>query len=126
MKKKGVLIVDDATFVRTRLKKIVKKMDFAEVIGEATNGDDAVSLYKKLKPDLVSIDLVMPNRDGIQAIEDIMTFDKSAKIIVVSAMGQELSITEAVEKGAKEYIKKPFKDDEVYTIIERQIRNKKK
>jgi two-component system chemotaxis response regulator CheY len=126
MKKKGVLIVDDATFVRTRLKKIVEKMDFAEVVGEASNGDDAVSLYKELKPDLVTMDLVMPNRDGIQAIEDIMTFDKTAKIIVVSAMGQELSIAEAVEKGAKEYIKKPFKDDEVYTIIERQIKNKKK
>ena len=123
MKKKGVLIVDDATFVRVKLKKIVEKMDFAEVIGEATNGDDAVSLYKDLKPDLVTMDLVMPNRDGIQAIEDIITYDKDAKIIVVSAMGQDLSITEALEKGAKEYIKKPFKDDEVYAIIERQIKN---
>ena len=125
MKKKGVLIVDDATFVRVKLKKIVEKMDFAEVIGEATNGDDAVSLYKDLKPDLVTMDLVMPNRDGIQAIEDIIAYDKDAKIIVVSAMGQDLSITEALEKGAKEYIKKPFKDDEVYTIIEREIKNKK-
>ena len=124
MKKKGVLIVDDATFVRVKLKKIVEKMDFAEVIGEATNGDDAVSLYKDLKPDLVTMDLVMPNRDGIQAIEDIIAYDKDAKIIVVSAMGQDLSITEAIEKGAKEYIKKPFKDDEIYTIIERQIKKK--
>ncbi len=120
---KGVLIVDDATFVRTKLKRIVEKMDFAEVVGEATNGDDAVSLYKELRPDLVTMDLVMPNRDGIQAIEDIIAYDKDAKIIVVSAMGQDLSIAEAVEKGAKEYIKKPFKDDEVYTIIERQIKN---
>jgi len=123
MKKKGVLIVDDATFVRTKLKKIVEKMDFAEVVGEATNGEDAVILYKDLKPDLVTMDLIMPNRDGIQAIEDIMTFDEAAKIIVVSAMGQEMSIAEAVEKGAKAYIKKPFKDDEVYSIIEKIIKN---
>lgn len=124
MKKKlSVLIVDDATFVRAKLKKVVEKMDFAEVVGEASNGDDAVSLYKDLKPDLVTMDLIMPKRDGIQAIEDIMAYDKDAKIIVISAMGQDLSIKEAVEKGAKEYIKKPFKDDEVYAIIERQIKN---
>jgi two-component system chemotaxis response regulator CheY len=123
--KKKVLIVDDATFVRIRLKKIIEKMDFAEVVGEATNGDDAVSLYKDLKPDLVTMDLVMPNRDGIQAIEDIMEFDKSAKIVVVSAMGQDLSIKEAVEKGAREYIKKPFNDDEVYSIIKRVIKRKR-
>lgn len=101
-------------------------MDFAEVIGEASNGVDAVSLYKDLKPDLVTMDLVMPNYDGLQAIEEIMEFDKSANIIVVSAMGQELSIVEATEKGAKDYIRKPFKDDDVYTIIERLLKNNKK
>lgn len=100
-------------------------MDFAEVIGEASNGKDAVSLFKDLKPDLVTMDLVMPNYDGLQAIEEIMKLDKSANIIVVSAMGQELSIVEATEKGAKDYIKKPFKDDDVYTIIERVLKNKK-
>ncbi len=98
-------------------------MDFAEVVGEAANGEDAVSLYKDLKPDLVTMDLIMPNRDGIQAIEDIMTFDKEANIIVVSAMGQQMSIDEVVEKGVKEYIKKPFKDDEIYNVIERLIKN---
>jgi two-component system chemotaxis response regulator CheY len=123
MKKKGILIVDDAAFVRIKLKKIVEKMDFAEVVGEAANGEDAVSLYKDLKPDLVTMDLIMPNRDGIQAIEDIMTFDKEANIIVVSAMGQQMSIDEVVEKGVKEYIKKPFKDDEIYNVIERLIKN---
>ena len=84
MKKKSgkfsVLIVDDATFVRTKLKKVVEKMDFAEVVGEASNGLEAISLYKKLNPDLVTMDLVMPNIDGIQAIEDIMAYDKNAKM----------------------------------------------
>jgi two-component system chemotaxis response regulator CheY len=117
MKKKGVLIVEDAGFIRTRLKNIVEKIDFAEVVGEATNGIEAVSLYKKLNPYLVTMDLVMPEKGGIQAIEDIMKIDDKANIIVVSAMGQELSISEALEKGVKHYIKKPFKDDEVYEII---------
>jgi len=125
MKKKGVLIVDDANYVRNRLKKIVEKIEFADVIGEASNGEDAVSLYKDLKPDLVTMDLVMPNYDGLQAIDAIMKFDKTAKIVVVSAMGQELSVADAMEKGAKEYIKKPFKDDEVSKIFEQILKNKK-
>ena len=125
MKKKGVLIVDDANYVRNRLKKIVEKIEFADVIGEASNGEDAVSLYKDLKPDLVTMDLVMPNYDGLQAIDAIMKFDKNAKIVVVSAMGQELSVADAMEKGAKEYIKKPFKDDEVSKIFEQILKNKK-
>ncbi|MCK4781014.1 MAG: response regulator [Candidatus Lokiarchaeota archaeon] len=121
-RKKRILIVDDAQFVRNRIKKVIEKMDFAEVIGEASNGDDAISLYKKLKPDLVTMDLVMPNKDGIEAIEEIMKFDKKANIIVVSAMGQELSIIEATEKGAKDYIKKPFKEEQIYRTIERFLK----
>ena len=122
-RKKRILIVDDAQFVRNRIKKVIEKMDFAEVIGEASNGDDAISLYKELKPDLVTMDLVMPNKDGIEAIEEIMKFDKKAKIIVVSAMGQELSILEATEKGAKDYIKKPFKEEQIYRTIERFLKS---
>jgi two-component system chemotaxis response regulator CheY len=118
-----VLIVDDATYVRNRLKKIIDKMKDTEVIGEASNGEDAVSLYKDLKPDLVTMDLVMPNYDGLKAIDTIMKYDKSAKIVVVSAMGQELSVAEAMEKGAREYIKKPFKDDEVSKIVENILKN---
>ena len=122
-KKKGVLVVDDAQFVRNRIKKVIEKMDFAEVVGEASNGIEAISLYKKLKPDLVTMDLVMPNTDGIKAIEEIMKFDKKAKIVVISAMGQELSILEATEKGAKDYIKKPFKEEEIYRTIERFLKS---
>ncbi|MFX1364278.1 MAG: response regulator [Promethearchaeota archaeon] len=121
--KKKVLIVDDAQFVRNRIKKVIEKMDFAEVIGEASNGKDAISLYKKLKPDLVTMDLVMPETDGIKAIEEIMKFDKKAKIVVVSAMGQELSILEATEKGAKDYIKKPFKEEQIFRTLERFLKS---
>ncbi len=120
--KKKVLIVDDATFIRNRIKKIVEKIEYADVIGEASNGDDAITLYKELKPDLVTMDLIMPQSDGVKAIEEIMKYDKKAKIIVISAMGQELTITEALGKGAKEYIKKPFKEEDIYTTIERFLK----
>jgi len=121
-KKKGVLVVDDAQFVRNRIKKVIEKIDFDKVVGEASNGDDAINLYKELKPDLVTMDLVMPNTDGIKAIEEIMKIDKKAKIIVISAMGQELSIIEATAKGAKDYIKKPFKEEDIYRTIERFLK----
>jgi len=117
--KKKVLIVDDAAFIRNRIKKVVEKIENADVIGEASNGDEAITLYKKLKPDLVTMDLIMPKSDGIKAIEEIIKIDKKAKIVVVSAMGQELTITDALGKGAKEYIKKPFKDEDLYRTIER-------
>lgn len=123
MKKKGILIVDDAQFVRNKLKRIFGKINFVEVIGEASNGEEAVSLYKDLKPDLVTMDIIMPNFDGIKAIEEIMKFDKKAKIVVVSAMGQEMTILEATEKGAKDYIKKPFKEEDIYKVIERIFDN---
>ena len=123
MKKKGILIVDDAQFVRNKLKRIFGKINFVEVIGEASNGEEAVSLYKDLKPDLVTMDIIMPNFDGIKAIEEIMKFDKKAKIVVVSAMGQEMTILEATEKGAKDYVKKPFNEEDIYKVIERIFNN---
>jgi len=117
--RKKVLVVDDAAFIRNRIKKAVEKIEFADVIGEASNGDDAIALYKELKPDLVTMDLIMPKSDGVKAIEEIIKFDKKATIVVVSAMGQELTITDALEKGAKEYIKKPFKEEDLSRTIER-------
>ncbi|MFW9999855.1 MAG: response regulator [Candidatus Hermodarchaeota archaeon] len=122
---KKVLIVDDATFIRNRIKKIVEKIENAEVIGEATNGVDAVALYKKFNPDLVTMDLIMPEADGIKAIEDIMKINNKAKIVVVSAMGQEVTVADALEKGAKEYIKKPFKEEDIYKALERFLKAKK-
>lgn len=123
MKEKGVLVVDDARFVRNKLKQIIEKIPSVKVVGEASNGKEAVSLYKDLKPDLVTMDLVMPNINGIKAIEEIMKYDKNANILVVSAMEQEASVLEATEKGAKDFIKKPFKDNQVSKVIERLLRN---
>lgn len=123
--KKRILIVDDALFTRNMLKKIINKTDYGEVIGEASNGNEAISQYKKLKPDLVTMDLVMPEKGGIETIEDLLKIDKSALIVVVSALGQEALVLEAAKKGAKDFIQKPFKDDQVLEIMERILLKKK-
>ena len=80
--KKRILVTDDAAFTRTMLKKIINKTDYGEVIGEASNGNEAIELYKKLTPDLVTMDLVMPEKGGIETIEEILKFDKGATIVV--------------------------------------------
>ncbi len=122
---KKVLIVDDAAFIRNRIKKVVETIENVEVIGEAANGVDAVTLYKELNPDLVTMDLIMPEADGIKAIEEIMKINNKATIVVVSAMGQEMTVADALEKGAKEYIKKPFKEQDIFRALERFLKAKK-
>ena len=122
MSKKGILVVDDAKFSRNQIKRVIDKIDNGEVIGEAENGNEAVLLYEKLKPDLITMDLVMPEKGGIQAIEEIIRMDKSAIIIVISAIGQSNSMLEATEKGAKEFIVKPFKPDELRKVLENHLR----
>ena len=122
--KKGILVVDDALFSRKMIEKVISKLDYAEVVGEASDGNEAVALYKELGPDLVTMDLVMPQKDGITAIDEILKIDKSAIIIVITAVGQEKLILEATEKGAKDFIQKPFKDDDLIAIINRLLLNK--
>ena len=122
MSKKGILVVDDAKFSRNQIKRVIDKIDNGEVIGEAENGNEAVLLYEKLKPDLITMDLVMPEKGGIQAIEEIIRMDKSAIIIVISAIGQSNSILDVTEKGAKEFIVKPFKPDELRKVLENHLR----
>ena len=121
MSKKGILVVDDAKFSRIQIKRVIDEIDNVEVIGEAENGNEAVLLYEKLKPDLITMDLVMPEKGGIQAIEEILRMDKSAIIIVISAIGQDDLMLEATEKGAKEYIVKPFKPNELRKVLENHL-----
>jgi two-component system chemotaxis response regulator CheY len=123
--KKKILIVDDALFTRNMLKNIINKTGYCEVVGEAENGDQAVDMYKKLKPDLVTMDLVMPVRGGIEATEDLLSHDPNALIVVVSALGQEALVLEAAKKGAKDFIQKPFKQDQIVEVIERILVKKK-
>ena len=123
--KKRVLIVDDAQFTRNMLKNIISKIEQIEVIGEASNGVEAISLYKKLKPDLVTMDLVMPEKGGIEATEEILKINSKALIVVVSALGQEALVLEAAKKGAKDFIQNPFKTEQIVEVMDRILKNKK-
>ena len=111
-----VLIVDDAAFMRASLKMMLERNSF-EVVGEAENGAIGIRKYEELRPDIVTMDITMPEVDGIQAIKAIMKFDKEAKIVVVSAMGQEPYVREAVVSGAKGFIVKPFKEEHVVKTL---------
>lgn len=111
-----VLITDDATFMRMMLKDILTKGGY-DVVGEAVNGADAIEKYKELKPDLVTLDITMPEMDGISACEGIMKYDPNAKCVMCSAMGQQAMVLSAIKAGAKDFIVKPFKAERVIEAI---------
>ena len=111
-----VLIVDDAAFMRMMIKDILEKNDF-EIVGEANNGLVAVDMYKKEKPDVVTMDITMPDMDGIAAVKKIIELNSAAKIIMVSAMGQKPMIKEALEAGAKDFIVKPFDREKIISVL---------
>jgi len=113
-----VLIVDDALFMRNMLREIFTKAGH-EVIGEAANGVEAVEKYQELGPDLVTMDIIMPLRSGIEALQEIVEGDPGAMVIMVSALGQESLVLEAVQAGAKDFIVKPFKEDRVLEVVRR-------
>jgi len=111
-------VVDDAAFMRMMLKDILLKGGF-EIAGEATNGAEAVRLYQELKPDLVTMDITMPEVDGLQGVELIRKYDDKAKIIMCSAMGQRDFVIEAIKKGALDFIVKPFDEGRVHEAIKK-------
>jgi two-component system chemotaxis response regulator CheY len=113
-----VMIVDDALFMRNMLKDICVRAGF-EVVAEADNGEIAVELYREHRPGLVTMDIVMPRRSGIEALQDIMAADPRARVVMVSALGQDSLVLEAVESGARDFIVKPFKEEKVIDVIRR-------
>ena len=115
-----ILIVDDAKFMRMTLSNIVKKANH-EVVGEAENGIMAVELYQQEKPDLVTLDITMPEKNGIDALKEIKQLYPDAKIIMCSAMGQQKMVVEAIEAGAKDFIVKPFDENRVLEAIDRVL-----
>ena len=117
-----VLIVDDIPYVRKTLKQILTTHGF-RVVGEAENGDEAVRLYQENRPDIVTMDLVMPFKNGVQSTRDILSIDPEAKIIILSAMMQENLVTEAIHAGAKDYIVKPFVTEEVLKVLQSVARS---
>ncbi|MGG3563621.1 response regulator [Neobacillus rhizosphaerae] len=115
-----VLIVDDAAFMRMMLKDILTKNGL-EVVGEAVNGADAVDKYRELNPDIVTMDITMPEKDGISAVKEIRASHPQAKIIMCSAMGQQPMVLEAIQAGAKDFVVKPFQPDRVMESIKKVL-----
>ena len=107
-----VLVVDDAAFMRKMVSDALSKGGH-EVVGEGANGEEAVTLYQELKPELTTLDITMPEKDGLQALKDIMTLDPDARIIMCSALGQESKVLEAVKAGAKDFVVKPFQPERI-------------
>lgn len=117
---KRILIVDDAAFMRMMIKDILSKNGF-EVVGEAADGVQAIEKYAELKPDLVTMDITMPEMDGIAALKEIKAKDPNAVIIMCSAMGQQAMVIDAIQAGAKDFIVKPFQADRVIEAISKAI-----
>lgn len=115
---KRVLVADDAAFMRTSLKMMLERNGF-EVVGEAENGLVALNKYKEINPDIVTMDITMPVCDGIKAVQMIKEFDPEAKIVMISSMGQECFVKEAIISGAKGFIVKPFKEEYVVSTLEK-------
>ena len=113
---KRILLVDDAVFMRMKLKDILEKNGY-EVVGEAQNGIEAIEKYKAEKPDLVTMDITMPEMDGVTALKEIKKIDPSAKVIMCSAMGQQSMVMDAIQAGAIDFIVKPFDNDRVIESI---------
>lgn len=117
---KRILITDDALFMRVTLKNILTQNGF-EVVGEAENGKQSVKLYQELQPDLVTMDITMPEMDGISALKEIKALDPSAKVVMCSAMGQKGMVIEAIQAGAKDFIVKPFQPDRVVEAVNKLL-----
>lgn len=119
-----VLVVDDAAFMRNMIKDVFGSMPGFSVVGEASNGVEAIEKYKELRPDLVTMDIVMPLKSGIEAARDITNIDREARIVMCSALGQESLVMEAIDAGAKDFIVKPFKAEKVQEVVNRVLRIK--
>ncbi|GIO83833.1 chemotaxis protein CheY [Paenibacillus faecis] len=115
-----ILIVDDAAFMRMMIRDILTKNGF-EVVGEAQDGAQAVEKFKELRPDLITMDITMPEMDGIAALKEIKKLEPNAKVIMCSAMGQQAMVIDAIQAGAKDFIVKPFQSDRVIEAINKTL-----
>lgn len=117
---KKILIVDDAAFMRMMIKDILTKNGF-DVVGEAQDGQEAVEKYQELEPDLVTMDITMPEKDGITALKEIKQINPESIVIMCSAMGQQAMVIDAIQAGAKDFIVKPFQADRVIEAINKAL-----
>ena len=115
-----VLVVDDAAFMRMMIKDILRKGGY-EVVGEAEDGAKAIEKYRELHPDLVTMDITMPDMDGITAVKEIRKIDPNAMIVMCSAMGQQAMVIDAIQAGAKDFVVKPFQPERVSEAVRKVL-----
>jgi two-component system chemotaxis response regulator CheY len=115
-----VLVVDDAAFMRKMLSDALATGGH-EIVGEAANGVEAFSQFQELRPDVTTLDITMPERDGLAALKDILAYDPTAKVVMCSALGQESKVLEAIKGGAKDFVVKPFQADRVLDAVSKAI-----
>jgi two-component system chemotaxis response regulator CheY len=115
-----ILVADDASFMRQMIREIVKEGGH-EVVAEASDGIEAIEQFKKFHPDIVTMDIVMPRRSGIDAVKGILEVDPTARVVMCSALGQETLVTEALQAGARDFIVKPFKPDAVIATLRKVL-----
>ncbi len=117
MSKTSFVVTDDAMFMRTLLRKMLEQNDEFEVLGEASNGFEAIEAAKRHQPDVMTLDITMPEMDGIHAVPEILKVSPATRIIMVTAMGQQSMVIEAIKLGAKDFVVKPFEKSRVYQAI---------
>ncbi|MBF0360934.1 MAG: response regulator [Oligoflexia bacterium] len=117
---KQILIADDAPIIRLMLKDLITPLGY-QVIAEASNGEEAVEKYKEFKPDLVTLDIIMPQKNGIQALAEILAINPKAKVIMITAIDQKEYLTNAIKTGASDYIVKPFEEERVRSVIRKAL-----
>jgi two-component system, chemotaxis family, chemotaxis protein CheY len=115
-----ILVVDDAAFMRRMVIDVLQGGGH-EVIGEAANGNEALQRYQELRPDVMTLDITMPEKDGLTALKELIAIDPGAKVVMCSALAQESKVLEAVKAGAKDFIAKPFQAQRVLTAIEKVV-----
>jgi len=115
-----VLVADDASFMREMIREIIEPEGF-EVVGQASDGVEAVEAFERLRPDLVTMDIVMPRRSGIDAVQEIRSIDPTARVVMCSALGQETLVMEALAAGATDFVVKPFRPDAVLSTLRKVL-----
>jgi two-component system, chemotaxis family, chemotaxis protein CheY len=115
-----VLVVDDAAFMRKVLSDTLSKGGH-EIVGEASNGTEAIDRFRELRPELTTLDITMPGKDGLTALREILSFDPSARIVMCSALGQESKVLEAIRAGATDFVVKPFQPERVLDAVAKAV-----
>ncbi len=121
MSRGRVLVVDDAAFMRRRIRDVLEGAGY-EVVGEAADGEEALALYESARPDVVTLDLVMPHRDGLDTLRELRRRDPAARVVVCSSLSDEASILEAIRLGARDYLVKPVAEERLLEAVDKARR----